>query len=156
MERVLYRDNHHQIRLLGLELLLLFLADLEVPDPPQTNILACAIDLEIFIPAYNKKITLLNRVPIATETSPALYPAQVAPTIEDAVAMFDAFFEFMGNKMRLVRLMRLGVHTEAFDLMWGLFKKHYLVMLYPDLAKSLSLIDKFSGIDCSRRCRLIV
>jgi hypothetical protein len=63
-----------------LEMLLLFLEDLENPDPPQTkfvvaaeqwrilnSILACAIDLEIFKQEYQKKITLPTKPPGGAE-----------------------------------------------------------------------------------------
>lgn len=61
LEKILYKENIHDIRVQGLELLLLFLEDLETPDPPQTNILASAIDLEVFKWKYAKKITLKHK-----------------------------------------------------------------------------------------------
>jgi hypothetical protein len=42
LEKILYVENKNEVRSAGLEMLLLFLEDLENPDPPQTKFVVAA------------------------------------------------------------------------------------------------------------------
>jgi hypothetical protein len=58
LEKIMYKENRLDMRTQGMELLLLFLEDLETPDASTIGIFGAALPLEVFDTSYTKKIIL--------------------------------------------------------------------------------------------------
>eukprot|EP01114_Cavostelium_apophysatum_P016785 TRINITY_DN4844_c0_g1_i3.p1 TRINITY_DN4844_c0_g1~~TRINITY_DN4844_c0_g1_i3.p1 ORF type:complete len:1456 (+),score=431.48 TRINITY_DN4844_c0_g1_i3:258-4625(+) len=140
LDKILYIENKHEIRMVGLELLLIFLEDLETPDPGQANLLGAAIDLEPFKADYQKKITLPFKSPAAADKNVVLFPSPVLPSREDSVALIGALLDYMGS------------HSNSFPMLWNLFRSQYLVLFFPDVCKDVGILDRFSDIGFPNHC----
>ncbi|PRP77100.1 putative leucine-rich repeat receptor-like protein kinase [Planoprotostelium fungivorum] len=132
IEKLLDRNNRYEVRQLGLELLIMFLDDLDSPESAQNSAFGAVADLSVFVPAYpNAKIILPNKIPSA-DGAALLLPALGPPSVDDTVRIVEHFLTIITNNLRL------------FPLGWSLFKKYYIVYFYPDISKELGLLDKHS------------
>eukprot|EP01094_Clydonella_sp_ATCC50884_P008894 TRINITY_DN1843_c1_g1_i2.p1 TRINITY_DN1843_c1_g1~~TRINITY_DN1843_c1_g1_i2.p1 ORF type:complete len:1500 (-),score=588.09 TRINITY_DN1843_c1_g1_i2:141-4463(-) len=126
--KVLCKENKMSVRVLGFELLLMFLEAVGVPEPSQVELFASAIDLSPFQTAYSQ-ITLRNQPVSAPDKQSVLLPSSGSQNGEQqAVQLFDILLEYVSQK------------PSNFEFWFDLIKEQYFTAFYPEVCKSIGLL----------------
>jgi len=132
LQKFLYKEITHEVRIQALELLMMFMDILEQPDKQKIQLWASVIDLQVFAPGT--KVNLPNPLPTAPKPSEVLVPAPGPQKIEEAKALLESILDYM------------GAHPTSFERFWGIFVSSFVSLFYPEACKSAGLIDAFTGL----------
>ncbi|CAG8473524.1 8582_t:CDS:10 [Paraglomus occultum] len=185
LNHLLEHRNHPRIRIIGFQLLLLWLNDQTIELAEAVRLYANAISLDLFVYDHinsventfdsNEGSITLRQELIKAEDRIALFPNPQPPTLVDAIALIkhdlsclarlahvaagstppQETYEFPVESLTYDSGIAVGMGIDAAfaaaKFHFDLFKKHYLVKLFPACAKKFGLLSEKENIGF-RKC----
>lgn len=127
LEKVLCKENKVTIRLIGFELMLIFLDAVQVLEPSQIDLFAQSIDLGPFCVDKNSGAKLRRTALSAPDKGSVLVPSSSAGTMENSVKLWEYMLDYMTQK------------PSAFEFWFNLLKREYLSIFFPETARKIGL-----------------
>lgn len=130
IEKFLFIENTHAVRMLGFELLLLFLETIETPDKFKLALLTTSLNFQAFVTDYHNREIKFSSTVISVK-DPKLFvflPSSTPPTKQETEEMFELFLHFIGDRL------------ENFRFWFDLLKNQFLLILFPSVCKRMGLL----------------
>lgn len=129
IEKFLFIENTHTVRMLGFELLLLFFEVIGSPDKVKLALLTASVNFPAFVQDFHVNVKFPSTV--ISVKDPKLFiplPATTLPNKQDTVEMFELFLQFIGSRL------------SEFPFWFELLRNQFLKILYPSVCKRMGLL----------------